>query len=385
MKKYIYLLLASLALLNFVACENLKNKTEFGGKKIIFVENKSIHDKLNLSQNRRYVQLDTKEECLIMEISQLLFTSKEIFIFDVYSQSVFVFDYAGRYLRKLHKVGQGPGEYSMMSAISLDEKRHRISVVDLGIRIINYDMDSFEYLGDYSINAVAAEEVAEGEYIAYNSLPIIKDGFDYDFHLLKYNDKGDVEKKYVPINFESGYSMRPIYRFYKQENDLFFYPPFTSEVYKITKDSCFICYDVTYENLLFPPLEYLESSEQHRENYVTKLYNEHYIYSVQLFENKDFFVSLFNVEKSGYIGIYDKNRDKGFYFYRKAYLSPNHDIDYFQIVGSCGDDFVTALKPFDIKENTEVRDTELRKIINNAQEDSNPVLMFFQFRNITSI
>lgn len=194
MKKYIYLLLASLALLNFVACENLKNKTEFGGKKIIFVENKSIPDKLNLSQNRRYVQLDTKEECLIMEISQLLFTSKEIFIFDVYSQSVFVFDYAGRYLRKLHKVGQGPGEYSMMSAISLDEKRHRISVVDLGIRIINYDMDSFEYLGDYSINAVAAEEVAEGEYIAYNSLPIIKDGFDYDFHLLKYNDKGDVEK-----------------------------------------------------------------------------------------------------------------------------------------------------------------------------------------------
>lgn len=147
-----------------------------------------------MSQNRRYVQLDTKEECLIMEISQLLFTSKEIFIFDVYSQSVFVFDYAGRYLRKLHKVGQGPGEYSMMSAISLDEKRHRISVVDLGIRIINYDMDSFEYLGDYSINAVAAEEVAEGEYIAYNSLPIIKDGFDYDFHLLKYNDKGDVEK-----------------------------------------------------------------------------------------------------------------------------------------------------------------------------------------------
>lgn len=117
------------------------------------------------------------------------------------------------------------------------------------------------------------------------------------------------------------------------------------------------------------------------ENYISKLYNEHYIYSVQLFENKDFFVSLFNVEKKGYIGIYDKNRDKGSYFFRKTYLAPNQEIDYFQIVGSCGDDFIAVLKPFDIKENVKVRDTELGKIINNTKEDSNPILMFFQFRD----
>lgn len=73
------------------------------------------------------------------------------------------------------------------------------------------------------------------------------------------------------------------------------------------------------------------------------------------------------------------------YFYRKAYLTPNRDIDYFQIVGSCGDDFITALKPFDIKENMEIRDAELRQMIGNSKEDSNPVLMFFQFRDIGSI
>lgn len=383
--KHTYLLLAFLALLNVAACDTSKDKAENVGRKIIFTENKSVHDKLALSQNRRYIQLDTKEECLIMEITQLISTPEKIFIFDVYSQSIFVFDHTGRYLRKLHKVGQGPGEYSMMSAISLDEKGHRVSVVDLGARIISYDMDSFEYLGECGADAVAAEEIGAGEYIVYNSLPVVKNGLDYHFHLLKYNDKGDVEKKYIPIDFESGYSMRPIYRFYKQENDLFFYPPFASEVYRITKDSCIIWYDVTYENLSFPPLEYLESSKRQGENYVAKLYNEHYIYSVQLFENKDFLVSLFNVEKGGYIGIYDKNRDKGFYFYRKAYLTPNRDIDYFQIVGSCGDDFITALKPFDIKENMEIRDAELRRIIGNSKEDSNPVLMFFQFRDIGSI
>lgn len=74
---------------------------------------------------------------------------------------------------------------------------------------------------------------------------------------------------------------------------------------------------MTYENLLFPPLEYLESSEQHRENYVTKLYNEHYIYSVQLFENKDFFVSLFNVEKVAILVYMIKIEIKAFIFIEK--------------------------------------------------------------------
>ena len=381
MKRNIYLLLLSFVVLSILACDNTKNKPEVGGRKIMFVENKSEHDKLELSQNRRYIQLDTQEECLITEITQLLCTSKEIFIFDVYSQSVFVFSYEGKYLRKLHRIGQGPGEYSMMSAISLNEQDHRISIVDLGSRIINYDMDTFECLEQQSIDAVSAEEVAKGEYIAYNSLPVMKKDVKHKFHLLQYDKQGNIEKKYLPIDFESGYSMRPIHRFYRQGNDIFFYPPFTSEVYKITKDSCFVCYNVAYENLSFPPLEYLQSSEMKGENYISKLYNEHYIYSVQLFENKDFFVSLFNVEKKGYIGIYDKNRDKGSYFFRKTYLAPNQEIDYFQIVGSCGDDFIAVLKPFDIKENVKVRDTELGKIINNTKEDSNPILMFFQFRD----
>ena len=168
MKRNIYLLLLSFVVLSILACDNTKNKPEVGGRKIMFVENKSEHDKLELSQNRRYIQLDTQEECLITEITQLLCTSKEIFIFDVYSQSVFVFSYEGKYLRKLHRIGQGPGEYSMMSAISLNEQDHRISIVDLGSRIINYDMDTFECLEQQSIDAVSAEEVAKGEYIAYN-------------------------------------------------------------------------------------------------------------------------------------------------------------------------------------------------------------------------
>lgn len=382
MKSKAYLLSLPFILLSFVSCGNRKTETKVAGKPIAFLENKSVTDKLDLSRNRRYVPLDTDDEYLITEITQLICASDEIFIFDVYAQSVFVFDYSGKYLRKLDRVGQGPGEYSMMSAISLNEKEQRISIVDLGTRVVYYDIHSFEYLGERSMDAVAVEEVATEEYVAYNSLPVVKNGKGHNFHLLKYNGRDEVEKMYVPIGFESGYSMRPIHRFYKQGDDVFFYPPFTPEVYKITKDSCLVHYNVSYENLSFPPLDFLKSAESRKENYVIKLYNEHYVYSVQLFENDNFFVSLFNVGMKGYVGIYDKRMDKGFYFFRKAYLESNGDIDYLQIAGSCGADFIAVLRPSDMKGNMESADAGLREIAANLKEDSNPVLMFFQFKDM---
>lgn len=97
-----------------------------------------------------------------------------------------MFDYSGKYLRKLDRVGQGPGEYSMMSAISLNEKEQRISIVDLGTRVVYYDIHSFEYLGERNMDAVAVEEVATEEYVAYNSLPVVKNGKGHNFHLLKF-------------------------------------------------------------------------------------------------------------------------------------------------------------------------------------------------------
>ena len=35
-------------------------------------------------------------------------------------------------LRKIHKTGQGPGEYSMITSMLIDEESNLISLVDLG-------------------------------------------------------------------------------------------------------------------------------------------------------------------------------------------------------------------------------------------------------------
>jgi hypothetical protein len=379
MKNYIKIFFIFFMLLYFVRCNYIKHSNITGMQKIVLTENTSVNRQTDLMKDIKYVQLQTSDDCLINEVTEMYCTSREIFIFDIFTQSVYVFDYSGRYLRKLHKVGQGPGEYSMMSSVSVNEKTKRLSIVDLGKCVMYYDINSFDYLGEQKIDAVSIEEVEEGKYVAFNSLPVTKDDVKYNCFVLKYGVKGNIERQYVPIDFASGYLMRPAHRFYTFDNDLYFYPPFTSQVYKITKDSCTVCYDIQYDNLSYPPIDFLNLTDKRGENYIKKLFDEHYVYLSQIFETHNLLVSTFNVGRRCYLGLYDKKKNNGFYVFRKEYNKTGNGIDYFQISGVHNDEFISVLKSSEIKQNTALIDNALKKLVSNTAEDSNPVICMFKF------
>jgi len=176
--------------------------------------------------------------------------------------------------------------------------------------------------------------------------------------------------------------MRPIHRFYRSEGELFIYLPFTSDIYKITPDSCFRYYDVKYENLSFPSLEYLKSIDKQGDNYIKKLYTDNYVYSVQIFENKKFVTSQFSVGERRYIGIYDKDKKEGYYYLKTEKNSPKsiEKVDYLQIIGTNKENFISVLK-LDTDCKTEYMDNELQQIISRRAEENNPILLFFNLKS----
>lgn len=376
-----YKMLILLCLFCTTACNSVKEQGQ-EDIKIVFSESMSPLEQSNLLENKRYIQLETTDECLFSEITQLSCTSKELFIFDIYSQSIYVFDHSGKFLRKLHKAGQGPGEYAMITSMAINENSRQISVVNLGQNILSYDMDSFTFINDVKMEAVAIEKIADNNFITYNSLSTTIGNMNYKYHILKCNQNGEVEQKFLPIEFESGYTMRPIQRFYRSENELFVYLPFTPEIYKITQDTCIRYYDVAYENLSFPSIDYLESIDKRGDNYIKTLYTGNYIYFVQIFENKSFMTSQFCVGEKKYIGIYDKDKKKGRYYLKseKGISKSIEDIDYLQIIGSIKEDFISVLK-LDIDYKSQNMDNELKQILSKRAEESNPILLFFNIRN----
>lgn len=379
MKRHSYFVFSLCAILCILSCTK-KTETNDGIQRIVLEESIDYTEK-EVIDSIRYLQLETNDDCLISYVSQLFCTDREIIIFDIYTQAVYVFDYGGKFLRKLHKQGQGPGEYATILSISIDEMTNEILIVDSGSRVLCYDLSSFDYLREIQMEAIAVQKEKANSLIAYNASSITKDGQPYNYYLTRWED-GAISKGFIPIEFSSGYLMAPNYRFYTYNKELYFYPPFQSAIYKIKGESCEPCYDIQYGNYHFPPLDILKSKDNNG-NYILNLRKDFYVYSAQIFENDDFLVTTYYVALRTYIGIYDKKTKHSVNILRKDFDINPATIDWLNIIASHGDSFVSILNHADLAEidEEEIKDESLKQLL-AMPEDANPILRFIRFKHI---
>lgn len=104
----------------------------------------------------QYVLLETKEECLIGEITEIRYSNGNFFINDLNTtQSILVFNSNGDFLYKINKPGNGPGEYSTPGSFDVDEFGN-VYIMGLGSRkLIKYSNngEKFEEFNlDYMVN-----------------------------------------------------------------------------------------------------------------------------------------------------------------------------------------------------------------------------------------
>ena len=69
------------------------------------------------------VPLETTDDCLIGEITYLVYQGHKIYIADNLSKAVYVFDEKGKLLSTLRKVGNGPEEYLDISAFTVHDSQ----------------------------------------------------------------------------------------------------------------------------------------------------------------------------------------------------------------------------------------------------------------------
>ena len=107
-------------------------------------------------------------ESLVGRIYNIKFTSDYIFIHSQ-DNSIHIFDYQGNFIRRIHKVGRGRGEYDMIERFDIQENAGLISILD-GInimRIYTFEGDfirQFElqqYIDDFAV-------LSNGHYLMLN-------------------------------------------------------------------------------------------------------------------------------------------------------------------------------------------------------------------------
>lgn len=110
-------------------CIDLTNATEE------LYETSAIFDDLTI------VKLETNEHCILSQIKQLQCSATEIFLTDIFSQQVCVFDKeSGKFLRSLNKQGDTYREYSIITDFIVDDVTNTIEIYDCQLKkLIIYD------------------------------------------------------------------------------------------------------------------------------------------------------------------------------------------------------------------------------------------------------
>jgi hypothetical protein len=99
-----------------------------------------------------YVKLETNENCLInRSIRQIESFDNKIFVLSGgESCSLLVFDCSGKFITSIGKMGNGPGEYIVVTSFSIDRHRNIISVMDAAQKkIISHSTENYEFISEY--------------------------------------------------------------------------------------------------------------------------------------------------------------------------------------------------------------------------------------------
>lgn len=116
---------------------------------IIYFDTKECVEKFDMKDitdgTFSIIPLETTDDCLISKIDKIEIKNNRIYIMDQLAQSVYVFDMDGKYLNKIHKRGQGPGEYANLSYMTVTDSS--VIIIDhLAEKHLEYDLLSLNYI-----------------------------------------------------------------------------------------------------------------------------------------------------------------------------------------------------------------------------------------------
>jgi len=145
-----------------------------------------------------YVRLELGYESIIGRIDKVLVFENNIYILDGQTSSIFVFDMNGRYVSKICKIGNGPGEYNKLYYFDIDIEKRHIVVTDLVTYWnIRYDMNG-KYLSRkrIPINTGGFAPISNGKYVSFSRFFDNSGFYDPEYNIFYLDSMMRVEKAF---------------------------------------------------------------------------------------------------------------------------------------------------------------------------------------------
>lgn len=322
------------------------------------------------------IPLETNDASLIADIDKVLYRNTTFYVFDKVGKKILLFDRQGNFLKSIHKIGQGPGEYTEPCDMDIDDEGN-IYLSDWATQSIivykNGDENDYEVIrvGEYFLDfAVVGNSIYLG---------LVYQEGEARQNLVVWDKKAEnitVVKKNLLLEGNK-LPYRAKHYIFRSGNKAFYYERFNSYIYQLEEDrvdSC-ICFSSkkvpTKEDVKLwaqgNPMEQIQKSFQ-------------YIADVSAcYETDDCISIVFQSIPVSY-GIIDKKSGMKYYVSSK-------DAAVIPAKGICAiaeRSLVSYFNPAD--ENIEkvlqhIPDRETVEELRALSEDANPILLLFKFKN----
>ena len=133
-----------LGVLLFIACtpNNHEQDTPYAvinlSDKVTEVKQLPLSDAV---QKVDIVPLETTDESLINDLTFVEISDKFIFVYQLKNSEILRFARDGKFLNKIGKKGQGPGEYTYISGLQIDENKGEVYAITTANGVLVYDFE----------------------------------------------------------------------------------------------------------------------------------------------------------------------------------------------------------------------------------------------------
>lgn len=327
----------------------------------------------NIIDDVEYIPLETNENCLIGNISRLLYRNGNFYLFDfVISNTIHVFDRSGKFLYKIDNIGKGPGEYVSISDFDVD-KDGNIYVFDAGgkRRIIKYSNNgaSFKSIKPSKF-FLEFKLLNEDQLIAY--LPFSSKGIVDGYGIINLNN-GDY-KNIIPFRelIDRDQHFHEYTHIFRSNNNIYFSPRYTNEIFKVLGDEVAKAYKFSSD--VCPTEEYLKDLLGKKVRYID---NDKYILSISgIYETNNTIEVSFKRRKHHKLFI-SKNSGRKILMEKLSNTTPISD---YNIYGSTGHKFICSTSDVLISDDLSIPQETKHKLL-NRDSNSNPVLVLYKIKD----
>lgn len=334
----------------------------------------------DLIDSVRYVKLELNDDYPISNICKVALHDSLLYVLNG-SSNLLVYNRKGKFLFKIAEHGTGPNEYIQLTDFSCNSDLSIIDLFDAGGRkILRYNMYTGEFIQAFSLKKFVyyGMILAENKYLCYDNST---DYFEMD---LGEKDKCDIIKK-VANSYD--YGMVSADHLFKHPNgELGIFCLSDNTIYNFDNGKISPKYTISFKDYL----TLADFTKEDLTNDHAKFENE----GITLASVKDFDDWIYvrygiEREKQFYTFLYNKHSEKH-YDFRGAIHFPGFMFPY-PVAQECIDDCLILTSNNIPMTNygymlehisTGVEEDMLRKILETATDEDNPILQFIYFKKI---